>query len=304
MKTKLVCSLMILGLIGSSISSCSDRVIEGPSAGIDILAPSTIQKTKVDETTYTLTATITPSDATFKLLDWTINWVNPASEWANGKTVTDYVTLSAITNVATVKMINRFSEQIKVVATTTDGTNLSATCLVDCYKLVDSLDFSFNKEKLESESNGIATFSNTTYGAGIVLEATELIDNQTTYEINLAQIVSTQMTYTEGTLNAINDEGLSLTYEAFPDYNVDGGGILTYEKIIEIRDYSLIINPAIENLDTLLNHMVTEFGESIIPDVLLTFSRAGVEKSYPIYVHNEINYVSNVALNENAIRFS
>lgn len=302
MKTQLLCSLMIMSAI-APLSSCSKNY-ESTTTGLDIVTPPSIQKTQVDKNTYTLTATITPSDATIKFLDWSISWVNPTSEWANGKTVTDYVTLSAITNVATVKMINRFSEQIEIVATTTDGTNLRATCLVDCYKLVDSLDFSFNKEKLESESNGIATFSNITYGEGIVLEATELIDNQTTYEINLAQIVSAEMTYTEGTLNAINDEGLSLTYEAFPDYNVDGGGILTYKKIIEIRDYSLIINPAIEGLDTLLNHMVTEFGESIIPDVLLTFSRAGVEKSYPIYVHSEINYVSNLALSENAIRFS
>ena len=50
------------------------------------------------EAAYTLTATITPSNATNKALDWSVSFVNPESEWASGKTVTDYVTVTPTSN--------------------------------------------------------------------------------------------------------------------------------------------------------------------------------------------------------------
>ncbi len=37
------------------------------------------------ETAYTLTATITPSDAANKAVDWTIAFTNASSEWATEK---------------------------------------------------------------------------------------------------------------------------------------------------------------------------------------------------------------------------
>ena len=43
------------------------------------------------ETAYTLTATITPSNATIQDVDWSVSFVNNSSAWATGKTVTDYV---------------------------------------------------------------------------------------------------------------------------------------------------------------------------------------------------------------------
>ena len=87
MKTKLISSLLIISTIfGSSLISCSNHDSEENKNNIlDILTPPGIKKAKVNETTYTLTATITPSEATIKLLDWSINFVNPSSEWAKGK---------------------------------------------------------------------------------------------------------------------------------------------------------------------------------------------------------------------------
>ena len=48
------------------------------------------------------------------VLDWTVMWVDPSSEWANGKDVTDYITLSASTTAATVHFQKDFGEQIKI----------------------------------------------------------------------------------------------------------------------------------------------------------------------------------------------
>lgn len=44
------------------------------------------------DTAYTITATITPSDASDKAVDWAVAFVNPSSSWASGKNIADYVT--------------------------------------------------------------------------------------------------------------------------------------------------------------------------------------------------------------------
>ena len=46
------------------------------------------------ESAQQLTATITPEDATNKAVDWTVRFKDASSEWATGKTVTDYVTVT------------------------------------------------------------------------------------------------------------------------------------------------------------------------------------------------------------------
>lgn len=86
------------------------------------------------ETAYSLTATITPDNATNKAVDWTIVFVDASSAWATGKTVTDYVTVTPTANgalTANVECIKDFGEQIKVTATSRDNADVSANCLVD-----------------------------------------------------------------------------------------------------------------------------------------------------------------------------
>ena len=86
------------------------------------------------ETAYTLTATITPADAANKTVDWSVAFVNPSSSWANGKKVTDYVTVTPTSDgalTATVECKQAFGEQIKVTATSTNNPEKSASCTVD-----------------------------------------------------------------------------------------------------------------------------------------------------------------------------
>ena len=45
-------------------------------------------------TSVTIKAVIEPLDATNQLVDWTIAFADPASEWASGKTLSDYVTIT------------------------------------------------------------------------------------------------------------------------------------------------------------------------------------------------------------------
>ena len=86
------------------------------------------------DTAYTLTATITPSDATNKAVTYSVAWKNASSSWASGKTVTDYVTVSQATTgslTATVTCLQAFGEQIIVTCAVTDNVDLKATCTVD-----------------------------------------------------------------------------------------------------------------------------------------------------------------------------
>lgn len=86
------------------------------------------------ETAYTLTATITPSDAANKAVDWTIAFKNASSEWATGKTVTEYATVTPSADgalTAVVENIAAFGEQITVKATSRDNSEAYATCTVE-----------------------------------------------------------------------------------------------------------------------------------------------------------------------------
>lgn len=118
-----------------------------PSNGIQLLAtkmtPVSGVPISVVENTWELTATV-DKYADNKLVDWTVEFVNPSSEWAIGKTVTDYVTVTPISDgalTATVTVLKDFGEQIKVVCSARDTTlgTISAECLFDYVKKIVSL---------------------------------------------------------------------------------------------------------------------------------------------------------------------
>ena len=92
----------------------------------------------------TLTATVTPSWAT-QDLSWSVAFSNPASEWATGKTVTDYVTVTPgeTTLTATVQCLQPFGEQIVVTVSADEFDDVSATCTVDFQRRVVDATFLF-----------------------------------------------------------------------------------------------------------------------------------------------------------------
>ena len=98
------------------------------------------------ETAYTLTATITPDNADNKAVDWSVAFVNPESEWATGKTVTDYVTVTPTSDgalTANVECKQAFGEQIVVTVVSRDNAEATATCTVDYAAKVVSLQMDF-----------------------------------------------------------------------------------------------------------------------------------------------------------------
>lgn len=105
----------------------------------------------------TMTATIIPSSALDKRINWTVEWVDSSSEWASGKTVTDYVTVTADSSdsrVATVNCLAPFGSQIKVVATSVANEEAKANCFVDYYKKGDDITMEFVAKYIVCATSG------------------------------------------------------------------------------------------------------------------------------------------------------
>lgn len=92
-----------------------------------------------------LAVTVTPTTAAAKPLDWAVNFVNADSEWASGKTVTDYVTVTPTVDgakTATVTCLKAFGGQIKITVTARENPNATASCLLDYKQQLLSYDLS------------------------------------------------------------------------------------------------------------------------------------------------------------------
>ncbi len=115
----------------------SDKVYAMPKG----IAFASANSVAAADSSVTIKATVTPTDATNAKLNWTVEWVSDTSEFATGKTVTDYVTVtsSSDSHTATVKCLQPFGEQIRVKATAQSNPNASASCTVDYIKRVTGI---------------------------------------------------------------------------------------------------------------------------------------------------------------------
>lgn len=100
--------------------------------------------TTVSSSPITLEATITPDTATDKSVKWSVAFVNPSSEWATGKTVTDYVSISSSGLTCTVTCHQAFGEQIKITVTSNDNPEATDSCVVDYLKRVEDVTFALS----------------------------------------------------------------------------------------------------------------------------------------------------------------
>ena len=109
---------------GISLMSASIAAADYETYGVSALA----------ESAQMVTASITPSDALNKEVDWSVAWKNPSSAWANGKDVTDYVTVTPFSDgelTATVECLEAFGEQVLVTATSRDNPSAKGSCTAD-----------------------------------------------------------------------------------------------------------------------------------------------------------------------------
>ena len=128
---------------GAIISETAENGISLMSAKIMPVAYAESGVSALADTAYTLTATVEPDYSGEKEFDWSIKFQNASSSWANGKTVTNYVTVTPTSdgaNTATIECKQSFGEKIIVTCTSRDYAGLSATCTVDYAQRITGMD--------------------------------------------------------------------------------------------------------------------------------------------------------------------
>ena len=154
------------------INDTSGAVINAPEGNGVLMSVARIAKadyaaygvSPLAETAYTVTATVVPSTADDKSLDWAVAWSNGASEWASGKNVTDYLTVTPVSDgaaSAALVCMQPFGEQIIVTCTSRQNPDASAACTVDYYKRIETLDASMSDgvNTVKLSSGGSIPFS-------------------------------------------------------------------------------------------------------------------------------------------------
>ena len=170
--------------------------------------------------TLTITATVSPDNSADNTgLDWSMAFKNPSSEWATGKTLSDYMTLTpsgedaAGSKTVSVKCLKPFGEQIVITATSQDNPAVSASCTADFAQRVESATLKFGDLNVNLGGDTNVKWELNPNGAGIggaTNVTTEKSDVYTLAE-DFTYTVKAESSYTEDNQFTLNGEGVSVT---------------------------------------------------------------------------------------------
>jgi hypothetical protein len=159
----------------------------------------------------TLQATIQPEFATNKTANWSVAWVNPVADWAVGKTVASYLTVTPTSDgalTATVNCLQSFGEKIKITVTSRSNEVATAECTVDYARRISSTQLNVSYANPERP-----TFSFTTTTQS--LDLYPVLSPQVWYQIYGAYSTNciNEFVYTTGGNYTVNNEVLSTVAE-------------------------------------------------------------------------------------------
>lgn len=113
----------------------------GSGLSLAVASAETVDATSKGKTT--LSVTVTPAElAPYVKVDWSVAWQNADSEWATGKTVTDYVTVTPTADgalTAEVACKAAFGEKVVVSVSVRDDATLKAECICDYQARIDEI---------------------------------------------------------------------------------------------------------------------------------------------------------------------
>lgn len=104
----------------------------------------------VAENSYILTASNDSGDSSLDKYIWSFEFKDKTSSWANGKSASDYISLtpSSATKTATVSCKQAFGEQMIIKVTSEINRSATATCTVDYVKRITDISFTVNDNRI------------------------------------------------------------------------------------------------------------------------------------------------------------
>ena len=99
--------------------------------------------------TANIIATITPNNAANKKVDWSAAFKNPESEWARGKTLSEYIGITPAADgslMASVTCYQAFGEQVILTVTSRENAEATASCTIDYKQQLVSYELSVAQE--------------------------------------------------------------------------------------------------------------------------------------------------------------
>lgn len=196
----------------------------------------------------TLEASIYPSYATNKLVDWNVSFVNPDSEWATGKKISDYVKVVPTSDgalTATVSCLAPFGEQIVVTVVSRDNPEAKAECTLDFARICYGIELKIGEYVLSPGNNyfdfevssgktGVGGVSSCRY----ILSDTYTIDYYTS-EQALAVLFCSSPSKINGTISANAGTGKDNVYlwVAYPNEHTLGDTVTLDRDFIESMNW-------------------------------------------------------------------
>ena len=153
-------------------------------SGMVFATPTALSETASEG--ITLVATVEPSYATKTAVDWSVSFANPESEWATGKTVTNYVTITPTEEgslTATLECIAPFGEQIIVKVVSKENAEISDTCPLEYMRRVESVSLRVGDDYVFTPGVNYADFEVATGNKGTGGKITLDVDFTDTYTI-------------------------------------------------------------------------------------------------------------------------
>lgn len=141
-----------------SIAAVAPEIYDSDTIGLAYAASTS--------STATITATVLPETAANRNVTWSIAWANADSSFASGKDVSDYITLSSNGNVATVECLQPFGEKINVVASSASTPEISATCVLNYVRRIESASYYVYVYNSNESDPGSATANSADVGSG------------------------------------------------------------------------------------------------------------------------------------------
>ena len=153
-------------------------------SGMVFATPTALSETASEG--ITLVATVEPSYATKTAVDWSVSFANPESEWATGKTVTNYVTITPTEEgslTATLECIAPFGEQIIVKVVSKENAEISDTCPLEYMRRVESVSLRVGDDYVFTPGVNYADFEVATGNLGTGGKVTLDVDFTDVYTI-------------------------------------------------------------------------------------------------------------------------